>query len=97
MQHLAVKYFKLSHFGWYFDKQLNFRTSPSLSIKQGLSYYANVLFTDYNKASAFMLCKNRVENKSVDAYKKHSLKNLTRMDKIKLVVCLNKPTHLALS
>lgn len=42
-----------------------------------------------------MVCKNRVKNKSVDVYEKHSLKNLTRMDKIKLVICLSKPTHLA--
>ena len=43
------------------------------------------------------LVKHRVENKnnSIDAYKKYSLKNLTRMDKIKLVISLNKATHLA--
>lgn len=34
------------------------------------------------------------KNGSIDAYKKHSLKNLTRLDKIKLTNCLNKPTFL---
>lgn len=52
------------------------------------------------KASTLMLCKNKMTIKNNNAngcYKKQSLKSLTRMDKIKLIICFNKPNPLAFS